>query len=268
MLDIGNQLKQLRLQQNLSLNEISEATKINTKYLEALENNNFDFMPRIYVRSFLKSYLRSLNVDEKEFLDAFDNLFTQKPVQKIEDEKIEIQQSELANQKDVEESDIKVQPSFQINLSSKKFYYLTGGVVFIILILIIVISSISKNQITSNSIQQASFADDSASQITEDFSNIANKDSLTLGIKALDSVWIQVNIDDNKIEEVYLRSGDSKKFRGKNNFKLLVGNAGGITLYLNETELPFTGVQGSVKRLKVDKEGVKLIQAKYDSKNQ
>jgi len=83
-----------------------------------------------------------------------------------------------------------------------------------------------------------------------------------LGISATDSVWIQVKMDNSKIEEVYLRNGDTKKFRAKNDFQLLVGNAGAIVLYLNETELPFSGVKGSVKRLKVDKEGIKLIQVK------
>jgi hypothetical protein len=47
-----------------------------------------------------------------------------------------------------------------------------------------------------------------------------------------------------------------------------VGNAGAIVLYLNETELPFSGVKGSVKRLKVDKEGVKLIQVKNEPQKQ
>ncbi len=94
------------------------------------------------------------------------------------------------------------------------------------------------------------------------FDNIAFSDSLILGISANDSVWIQVKMDNSVIQEIYLRNGEQKKFKAKNDFQLLLGNAGAVKLYLNETELPFTGVKGSVRRLKVDKNGVQLIQVK------
>lgn len=268
MLNLGFELKQLRLQKNLSLEQISEATKINIKYLEKIENNDFEFMPRIYVRSFIKSYLRTLNVDEKKFLEVFDELTSQPATPKIDEQKTEASPQTNEFKTETEEQPVKLQLLNQFNFASKKFLYLTGGVIILILISVIVLSSLSKDTIDSDTVKQTNLMDDSISKITDEFSNIANKDSLTLGIRAIDSVWIQINIDDNTIEEVYMRNGDFKKFRGKNDFKLFVGNAGGITLYLNETELPFTGVKGSVKRLKVDKDGVKLIQAKYGSKNQ
>lgn len=268
MLDLGFELKQLRLQKNLSLEQISEATKINIKYLEKIENNDFEFMPRIYVRSFIKSYLRTLNVNEKEFLEVFDELTSQPATPKLEEQKVKTSPQTSETKTEIEEQPVKPQLLIQFNFASKKFLYLTVGVILLILISVLVFSSLSKDTIGSDSIKQTNLVDVSISKISDEFSNIANKDSLTLGIRAKDSVWIQINIDNNKIEEVYMRKGDFKKFRGKNDFKLFVGNAGGITLYLNETELPFTGVKGSVKRLKVDKEGVKLIQTKYESKNQ
>ncbi len=110
--------------------------------------------------------------------------------------------------------------------------------------------------------------EESNKQISNEFHNIAMRDSLLLGISATDSVWIQVKIDDSKVEEVYMRRGDVKEFKGKTEFKLLVGNSGALILKLNGIDLPFIGVKGSVKRLKIDKNGVQLIQVKNESQRQ
>ncbi len=74
MLNIGKELKELRLLKGLSLKEISEITKINQKYLEYLEENNFTFLPEVYVKAFLKNYVRALEGDEKKFLSALDEI--------------------------------------------------------------------------------------------------------------------------------------------------------------------------------------------------
>lgn len=54
---IGEKLKEAREKKGLSFQEIQDAIKIREKYLEALENNDFDVIPgEAYVRAFIKSY--------------------------------------------------------------------------------------------------------------------------------------------------------------------------------------------------------------------
>ena len=45
-----------RKSQDISLIDIAEKTKINIKYLEAIENGDFDILPFVYIRLFLKTY--------------------------------------------------------------------------------------------------------------------------------------------------------------------------------------------------------------------
>ena len=63
------QLKDRRKTKQVSLKEISEYTKINMSYLESLENGEFDVLPNVYTRLFLRSYCDYLGLDSKEILD-------------------------------------------------------------------------------------------------------------------------------------------------------------------------------------------------------
>ena len=48
------ELKNTRNSKKITLKEISEYTKINIKYLEALENGDFNALPNVYTRLFLR----------------------------------------------------------------------------------------------------------------------------------------------------------------------------------------------------------------------
>ena len=69
------QLKYRRKTKQVSLKEISEYTKINMGYLESLENGEFDVLPNVYTRLFLRSYCDYLGLDSKEILDEY-QIFT------------------------------------------------------------------------------------------------------------------------------------------------------------------------------------------------
>ncbi|MEP7162189.1 MAG: helix-turn-helix domain-containing protein [Candidatus Moraniibacteriota bacterium] len=72
-LTLGEKIKKLRSQYRMSLAEISKATKIQVKYLEALENGEYEKLPaEVYVRGFLKGYARHLGLDEEAFLKLYD----------------------------------------------------------------------------------------------------------------------------------------------------------------------------------------------------
>lgn len=57
----------------MSLTEVSRATRIQVKYLEFLERGQYDKLPAdVYVRGFLRSYARYLNVDEQTLVKLYD----------------------------------------------------------------------------------------------------------------------------------------------------------------------------------------------------
>ena len=64
------ELKKLRISQDIELSEISNRTKINLEYLESIEKGSFDFLPYIYVRLFLKAYCSEIgsDIDKRNYI--------------------------------------------------------------------------------------------------------------------------------------------------------------------------------------------------------
>lgn len=72
-LTLGEKLKKLRSDFRMSLSEISKATRIQVKYLEYLENGQYEKLPAdVYVRGFLRSYARYLNIDEGALIKLYE----------------------------------------------------------------------------------------------------------------------------------------------------------------------------------------------------
>src|SRR5688500_8280467 len=62
-LEIGRTLRLAREKRSLSLQQVEEATKIRTRYLRDLENENFDVLPAVYMLGSLKTYAEHLGLD-------------------------------------------------------------------------------------------------------------------------------------------------------------------------------------------------------------
>lgn len=69
---IGKRLMQARAGKGISLREASEATKLKTGYLEALENDNYDLLPAvIYAKNFIRIYANYLGLDGNAISDEY-----------------------------------------------------------------------------------------------------------------------------------------------------------------------------------------------------
>lgn len=72
MSGIGEQLRKAREAKGLSISDIEKATKIQSRYLEAIENNDFDKLPGdFYVRAFIRQYAQIVGLDGKELLNQY-----------------------------------------------------------------------------------------------------------------------------------------------------------------------------------------------------
>ena len=67
-----NELKTKRESQNLTLEEISDFTKIDIKFLIAIEKGDFSCLPSVYMRLFLRSYCEYISVDTEQALNDFE----------------------------------------------------------------------------------------------------------------------------------------------------------------------------------------------------
>src|ERR1017187_939953 len=67
MIAIGETLRRERLRRNLDLQQISNELKLSTRFLEAIENEQFDRLPGgVFTKSFVRQYARLLGLDEDE----------------------------------------------------------------------------------------------------------------------------------------------------------------------------------------------------------
>jgi cytoskeleton protein RodZ len=76
MFEIGISLREARLRQGLDLAEIERATKVRSRYLKALEEEQFEVLPgQTYVKGFLKAYADHLGLDGDLYVEEFNSRY-------------------------------------------------------------------------------------------------------------------------------------------------------------------------------------------------
>lgn len=78
---LGETLRSKREEKKLTYDEVSRATLISSRYIAALEEENWDKLPgRAYALGYLKIYSRFLELDEEEMISLFNQIYPEKPV--------------------------------------------------------------------------------------------------------------------------------------------------------------------------------------------
>ena len=69
-------LKELRKSKGITLDQISDSTKIKVQYLQKIESGDFSFKSDVYIRLFIKEYLKVVDIDNSDtIMSEFKNLF-------------------------------------------------------------------------------------------------------------------------------------------------------------------------------------------------
>lgn len=75
MQTIGEKLEEARKRKGISVREAAESTKIRGDYLQKFEANSFDVdLPPLYIRGFLRSYARYLDLEPDRIVSDYDAL--------------------------------------------------------------------------------------------------------------------------------------------------------------------------------------------------
>jgi cytoskeleton protein RodZ len=78
MQTIGERLEEARKRKGISIREAAETTKIRSDYLQKFEANSFDVdLPPLYLRGFLKSYARFLELEPERLLSEFNSILAE-----------------------------------------------------------------------------------------------------------------------------------------------------------------------------------------------
>ncbi len=280
MLDkFAEELKQAREENEITLQQMAAKTRIDIKFLEAIDNGNFSFLPNIYVRAFIKQFAKTVGLDEEETIKKYEAAKQGKMPEKVEVAKEEKKES---LEKDIPEPKKKQTKSVQTfadvtetktedDSGKKKMAIMTGGAVvgvIVIAFLIYLVFFQDSSQIIVEEKPYEEVLEESTQRYVEEevddeqITSAENSDSLFLQIinrDSRDSAWVLVIID-NLIKEDYLiYPGSGKTFKAGNNFKFILGNSGVIRLELNGENLEFEGRRKSVRYFKLDKNGLERL---------
>ena len=73
MAQFYKELKDLRISKDISLEDLESKTKINVKYLNAIEQGDFDILPTPYLRLFIRAYAIEIGGNAERALEQLDS---------------------------------------------------------------------------------------------------------------------------------------------------------------------------------------------------
>jgi cytoskeletal protein RodZ len=92
---IGEYFRLVRETKRLSMDEVAMKTRIHSEFLKALEEENFAKLPdQVFVKGFVRSYARSLGLEEEEAIRRFDESAGAFYSKQDEREKLRVRQAE------------------------------------------------------------------------------------------------------------------------------------------------------------------------------
>lgn len=276
-MSIGANLKEAREKQGLSLKDLQEKTKIRSKYLAALESEEYELIPgEAYVKAFIKGYADYLNLDGAQLLDEYNQIKEMERKAKEEEETTENEKNE--------------NPSILHN----KVFLSSLVVLFILLVVGFVVYNVfllndsknevnniadenynldivaNKNEIESkNELEQDDIVVENdynevkevSSQANSLFNNGSNKDETVLKrldskkkiikLIVIDRSWLEIAVDGNKVFTGILEKGEEKEYTGYEKLNLTIGNAAGIKVKIDKQESGPWGRKGEVVKKEI-----------------
>ncbi|MEW6671493.1 MAG: RodZ domain-containing protein [Thermodesulfobacteriota bacterium] len=238
-LSFGRYLKNVRLDRGISLNQVSMETRIGMENLLAIEREDHDRLPaEVFVKGFIRGYAKSVGADADEAVRLY--LSNRRSFQ--ETARVEA---------DLIKSGLNFWPRLLVSL---------GGVFCIMILSVLITSFPPKSDVKKEKFRPKAITNNAPAVIpSAPEQNVpsalsppaAAPQKLLLKILTLEKTWLKVIIDDQKPREYSLNPGDRLELEAQTEFSLLIGNAAGVQLNLNEKDLPVPGRRGQVVTLKI-----------------
>lgn len=286
MLDkFADELREQREKSGLTLQQMATKTRIDIKFLEAIDQGNFAFLPDLYVKAFVKQYSKTIGLDENLMIKKFEAAREGKeynPNPPVVEEEPKSKETPAEPPKtEAPKQNVKSPPPIISYVDEQKqktaddesktnkqlMIFGLGGVGLIViaaLIYFFVFNKSDKIIVEETPIEdvieqsnQRYVEEEPADQIVSDSTVIpVSSDSLYLTFLAKDTSWVFVVLDNNRTQEFTLYPNSRFSIAASIEFKATVGNSGGVTLQLNNQAVDFTGRAGSVRHFKLDKSGI------------
>jgi hypothetical protein len=253
--ELGQELKKKRLERQISLMDISAETRVNLKFLEAIEGGNFAILPQTYVRAMIREYATHVGLNPAEMMDAYDGARGER-----HEKHHGSSSSPSTVQPQIADRDAQAHQGTSPSLLPRQLIF--GGILLTAIIIVVLL--IRPDSVAPPTPRNPEVAFDSVVRENEAFSvkrdtvtafvpkplpaAPAPADSLRLEMLTRDTVWINLLIDGKRSEQYLVPPNRKKFFTAKDRFSITMGNAGGAVFSLNGKELPPLGRRGAVIR--------------------
>jgi cytoskeleton protein RodZ len=256
---LGEELRRLREEKGVSLRQVSDATHIGSRFLQAIESDNYSSLPGgIFNRGFVRSYARYLGMNEEQALLLYN-------------QQLEAQGGEAP----------RATPRFEG--IEEEVGSPWGSVALILLILAILGAGIftayrwlrGSAPADAGVIAQqtptatpAPAASPTASPTASPGGSPAASpapaaaDALRLQVQARDAdVWIRVKPDTTSAVQAILKAGESREFVANDKLEMKVGNLPSAIIKLNgrDARLPSQGTSTVSKDVVITKENLQTF---------
>lgn len=235
----GQMLRAARLEKAWSLTDTEEVTKIQVRYIQALEDEKYEILPgTTYVKGYLRTYAKQLGLDSDEIMAIYKASMTSEPETVLEPPHMSIKSRPLW-----------IRPT------------IVGIIAVVMIGLAIGVVDWNHPREQLKTTQDITSPLPSAPPKTESntpstsapvASNSVNavaatQDGLTAQLVFTQPCWVVVQVDGQPSFQGTFASGTSKEVKATSKIELVsVGNAGGLSVTLNGRALPSLGKAGEV----------------------
>jgi cytoskeleton protein RodZ len=285
MASLGQKLKDERLRQGKQLRTIAEDLRIGSRYLEAIETEDWKQLPGgFFNRSFIRQYAQALGFDPSQIEEEFASIV--KPEPAVDLDLIAAAHDPRTRRKE-EKKLISVEP---LRIASSGFFDSRTGLAVAALVLLVAgggaLSLFVDRWNTPQEVRKQSNANVPApvvpapvaalekasagvnAQVASESAKVVPtlstdpNGNLTLNIEATEKTWIEVTADGKRIFMGVLEPGDKKLISTLQNAKMVVGNAGGIAVSKGGRDIGPIGPRGQVRTVNITEKGVEIVEPK------
>jgi cytoskeleton protein RodZ len=277
-MSLGTDLKEARESKKITLDAVSKKTKIPVKFLEAIEENHFDVFPsHTFAKGFIRAFAKVVGLDPLLLTRQFNNEVSPKEVS-IQAKNIESDLEKALGWRPVldrppvfkkksDDGDLNLEivedgqepprfdPSFLRQRSQsfrhKEILRMAGLAVAALAVLVLLVMGVFYGWKALSGVFAKRPKPEAPVTSTNAYetSKVADKYQHLI-IKALDKSWVLVMTDDGRTRsEADLTSGEVRTYRALNNFKVKLGNAGGVDVQFNGKPLGVLGPAGQVMEI-------------------
>jgi cytoskeletal protein RodZ len=227
----GDNLRRERELRGITLREISEATKISFRFLQALEQDRIDVLPGgLFPRAFVRQYARYLGLDAEKLVAEYLYEHGELPVP--------------------ERRPPTARP--RLRVSPGTLFFGAVAVAAIVLSLRRSTEPTARTRVATPAptvaAQPAVLPGDRVYPAPGNAPTPAPSQGLTLTLTAQQNCWVEARADGQTVISRVLSEGETETLEAEGEIVLSVGNAGGLAISVNDRPGMPLGKSGEVKK--------------------